>query len=176
MTTINKIKSAIRNIPDFPKPGINFKDITPIFQDPQLVSEIVEELKKKYSGKGIEGVAGIESRGFLLGVPLAAALGVPFIMIRKKGKLPYHTVSHQYSLEYGTAEIEMHIDAVSEGQNILIHDDLLATGGSASAAAELIIAQGAKVVGFDFLIGLSFLEGKKNLLEYSNNISNFVEY
>jgi adenine phosphoribosyltransferase len=104
------------------------------------------------------------------------ALKVPFILIRKKGKLPYKTVSYKYALEYGTAEIEMHVDAVISGQNILIHDDLLATGGSASAAAALIVAQKAKVVGFDFLIELEFLKGRKQLMEYSENISNFVTY
>jgi len=103
-------------------------------------------------------------------------LGLPFIMIRKKGKLPYHTVSHKYDLEYGTAEIEMHTDAVSPGQNILIHDDLLATGGSASAAAQLVTKQGGNVAGFNFLIELSFLEGREMLKEYSENITTLVDY
>ncbi len=169
-------KKAVRNVPDFPKTGINFKDITPVFQDHNLVNRIVSELALKYKDKHIQGIAGIESRGFLIGVPLALALGVPFILIRKKGKLPYKTVSYQYDLEYGSAEIEMHIDAVKPNQNILIHDDLLATGGSASAAAELIKRQKANVVGFDFLIELTFLNGREQLLEFSENISNFVHY
>jgi len=171
-----QFKSTIRNVPDFPKPGINFKDITPVFQNPILVQNIVHNLAEKYKGENIQGIAGIESRGFLIGVPLALALEVPFILIRKKGKLPYETVSFKYALEYGEAEIEMHTDAVSPGQNILIHDDLLATGGSASAAAELIEQQKANVVGFDFLIELDFLNGRKQLMKYSENISNFVKY
>lgn len=171
-----RFKNTIRNIPDFPKPGINFKDITPVFQNPTLVSDIVANLADQYKDQQIDAIAGIESRGFLIGVPLAMALNKPFILIRKKGKLPYKTVSHQYSLEYGIAEIEMHIDAVSADQNILIHDDLLATGGSASAAAELIISQKANVIGFDFLIELDFLNGRDQLSKYSKNISNFVHY
>ena len=172
----DQFRETIRNVPDFPKPGINFKDITPVFQNPELVKGVVDELAKKYRKLDIQGIAGIESRGFLIGVPLAMALNLPFILIRQKGKLPYKTVSYQYSLEYGTAEIEMHIDAVKAGQNILIHDDLLATGGSASAAAELIIGQKANVVGFDFLIELDFLNGREQLMAYSKNISNFVHY
>ena len=169
-------KETVRNIPDFPKPGINFKDISPVFQNPKLVNDMVSILADHYKSHNIDGIAGIESRGFLIGVPLAMALEVPFILIRKKGKLPYKTVSHQYNLEYGTAEIEMHIDAVEPNQNILIHDDLLATGGSAAAAAALISKQKANVIGFDFLIELEFLEGRKQLIEYSKNISNFVHY
>ncbi len=176
MSLKEAVKKEIRNIPDFPKGGINFKDITPLFQKPDLLNKMVAELKNKYQDQGIEGVAGIESRGFLLGVPLAMALEVPFILIRKKGKLPYKTVSYQYDLEYGTAEIEMHIDSVKKGQNILIHDDLLATGGSASAAAELISSQGGIVQGFHFLIDLSFLNGQKMISKYSKNISSFVTY
>jgi len=176
MTTADLVKEEIRNVPDFPKPGINFKDITPLFQKADLVKKIVDELYLKYRDIGVEGVAGIESRGFLIGVPLALALEVPFILIRKKGKLPYHTVSHQYSLEYGTAEIEMHVDAVKPNQKILIHDDLLATGGSASGAAELITGQGASLIGFNFIIELDFLHGAKNLLKFSDNISSFVHY
>ncbi len=177
MTDIeSKVKAVIRDIPNFPKEGIMFKDITPILQNPKLCNEIVENLKNIYKNQNIEGVAGIESRGFLLGVPLAIALDVPFILIRKKGKLPYETVSYKYDLEYGSAEIEMHTDAVSKGQNILIHDDLLATGGSASAAAELIQMQGANVVAMNFLVELSFLKGKTVLNKYTNNIDNVVEY
>jgi len=120
MNTIEQnVKNAIRNVPDFPKKGINFKDITPILQQPKLCTQIVNSIKDSVSVLNIEGVAGIESRGFLIGVPLAIALNVPFILIRKKGILPYKTVSYKYDLEYGSAEIEMHIDAVSKNQNIL---------------------------------------------------------
>jgi len=176
MTTEQKVKDAIRDIPNFPKEGIIFKDITPILQDPQLCTEIVEDIKEKVKGLNIQGVAGIESRGFLIGVPLAIALNVPFILIRKKGKLPYETVSYKYDLEYGSAEIEMHTDAVTKGQNILLHDDLLATGGSASAAAELIQMQGANVTAINFLVELSFLNGRGMIEKYSKNITNLANY
>lgn len=172
----NQVRDSVRNVPDFPKQGINFKDITPIFKKPDLIKAIIKELFERYRDSKIDAIAGIESRGFLIGVPLAMALNVPFILIRKKGKLPYKTVSYKYDLEYGSAEIEMHVDAVEKGQNILIHDDLLATGGSASAAAELILSQKANVIGFDFLIELDFLQGRKQLIKYSKNISNFVNY
>ena len=171
-----KIKAAIRDVPDFPKPGIVFKDITPIMLDAQLSVEIVDHLAELYRDKKIDKIAGIESRGFLFGYPLAMRLGIPFVMIRKAGKLPYHKISHAYDLEYGSAVIEMHMDAVAEGDNVLIHDDLLATGGSASAAAELILKCGGKVAGFNFLVGLNFLEGDQKLLKYSENITNLVGY
>lgn len=171
-----KIKSVVRDVPDFPKPGIIFKDITPIMLNPQLCQEIIDEMKNNISDWGVDGIAGVESRGFLFGLPLALALDVPFIMIRKKGKLPYHTVTHKYDLEYGSAEIEMHTDAVQRGQNILIHDDLLATGGTACASAELIKKQGGTVAGFSFLVELEFLKGKERLLNYSKNIQNLVTY
>ena len=176
MTIEQKIKETIRDIPDFPKAGINFKDITPIMQNPKLCSEIVEHIIEQVKELNIQGVAGIESRGFLIGMPLAIALDVPFILIRKKGKLPYKTVSYKYDLEYGSAEIEMHIDAVSKNQNILLHDDLLATGGSATAAAELIQMQGANVTAINFLVELSFLNGRASINKYSKNISNLVSY
>ena len=176
MTTEEKVKDAIRDIPNFPKEGIVFKDITPILQNPQLCKEIVEDIKEKVKGLNIQGVAGIESRGFLIGVPLAIALNVPFILIRKKGKLPYETVSFKYDLEYGSAEIEMHVDAVTKDQNILLHDDLLATGGSASAAAELIQMQGANVTAINFLVELSFLNGREIINKYSKNITNLANY
>lgn len=176
MTTEQKVKNAIRDITDFPKKGIVFKDITPILQNPELCTEIVNHVKEKVRHLDIEGVAGIESRGFLIGVPLAMALNVPFILIRKKGKLPYKTVSYKYDLEYGSAEIEMHIDAVKPNQNILLHDDLLATGGSASAACELIKMQGANITAINFLVDLTFLNGKQIIQKYSNHISSVVSY
>ena len=175
-TTKEKVKNAIRDIPNFPKEGVIFKDITPIMQNPQLCAEIVEEIKRSVKDLNIQGVAGIESRGFLIGVPLAMALNVPFILIRKKGKLPYKTVSYKYDLEYGSAEIEMHTDAVFKNQNILLHDDLLATGGSASAAAELIKMQGANLTAINFLVELSFLKGRGIVDKYSENISSLVTY
>ena len=176
MTIEQKVKDTIRDIPNFPKEGIIFKDITPILQNPQLCKDIVADIKEKVKDLNIQGVAGIESRGFLIGVPLAMALDVPFILIRKKGKLPYETVSYKYDLEYGSAEIEMHTDAVFKGQNVLLHDDLLATGGSASAAAELIQMQGANVTAINFLVELSFLNGREVIEKYSKNITNLANY
>ena len=171
-----EVRKAIRDIPDFPKPGIVFKDITPIMQNANLSKEIVKYLKFMYEHQGIDAVAGIESRGFLFGYPLAMELGIPFILIRKKGKLPHKTISYDYDLEYGSATIEMHVDAVSKGQRVLIHDDLLATGGSAEAAARLIEKGGATVAGFDFLVELEFLNGAEKLRSLSDNIRNLVAY
>ncbi|MFM7636826.1 MAG: adenine phosphoribosyltransferase, partial [Crocinitomicaceae bacterium] len=138
MSIEEKLKSIIRDVPDFPKPGILFKDISTIMLDPEVSNEVLNHLVELYKDQHIEGVAGIESRGFLFGYPLAMRLGVPFILIRKEGKLPYKKISFSYELEYGFSTIELHEDAVKPGQRILIHDDLLATGGSAEAAANLI--------------------------------------
>jgi adenine phosphoribosyltransferase len=176
MTLEENLKSVIRDVPDFPKPGILFKDISTIMLDPKLSKEVLAHLKDLYQSESIDAVAGIESRGFLFGYPLAMELGVPFILIRKKGKLPYKKKSHSYELEYGSAVIEMHEDAVKKGQKVLIHDDLLATGGSASAAAELIKKCGGSVFGFNFLVALDFLKGDQKLKNYSSNIINLVRY
>lgn len=176
MNLEEKLKLTIRDIPDFPKPGIIFKDITPIMMNAKLSNEIVEHLYKHYKSQNIDVVAGIESRGFLFGYPLAMRLGVPFVLIRKQGKLPYSKISHAYDLEYGNATIEMHTDAIAKNQRVLIHDDLLATGGSAEAAAILVNKSGGVVAGFDFLVSLEFLEGKKKLEIFCNNITNLVAY
>jgi adenine phosphoribosyltransferase len=176
MELSNKINLAIRDVHDFPKEGIIFKDITPIMMDAGLSNEILEALAEQFRSENLQGIAGIESRGFLFGFPLAMALGIPFIMIRKKGKLPYEKISHAYDLEYGSAVIEMHSDAFSPGDRILIHDDLLATGGSAAAAAELIQKCQGVVAGFNFMVELQFLEGREKLKTYSENISNLVQY
>ncbi len=171
-----KLRSAIRDIPDFPMEGIVFKDITPIMMDAELSNEVVECLYQKYKDHKIDAVAGIESRGFLFGYPLAMKLKVPFVLIRKKGKLPYDKISHDYDLEYGSATIEMHTDALNENDHVLIHDDLLATGGSAEAAGILVEKTGAKVAGFDFLVSLEFLNGAEKLKKFSDNIANLVAY
>lgn len=171
-----KIKGVIRDVVDFPKPGIVFKDITPIMLDPKLSKEIVNHLVSIYKDQKLDKIAGIESRGFLFGYSLAMELGLPFVLIRKAGKLPYHKINHSYDLEYGSATIEMHVDAVQKGERVLIHDDLLATGGSASAAAELIQKCGGEVAGFNFLVELNFLNGNEKLKNYSNNITNLVTY
>ena len=176
MTIQEKIIGAIRDVPDFPKPGILFKDISPIMLNAELSNEIVEHLFELYKNENLDAVAGIESRGFLFGYPLAMRLGIPFVLIRKQGKLPYKKISHAYDLEYGSAVIEIHEDAVSTGQRVLIHDDLLATGGSADAAAELVKKCGGEVAGFNFLVGLSFLDGDKRLNNHSSNISSLVTF
>ena len=171
-----KIKAIIRDVPNFPKEGIMFKDISTIMMNPQLSNEILDHLVELYKDKGLTKIAGIESRGFLFGYPLAIRLGLPFVLIRKKGKLPYEKLSYSYDLEYGSATIEIHTDAIEKGDKVLIHDDLLATGGSASAAAELIQQCGGKVESFNFLVSLDFLKGTDKLKKYTNNISKLASY
>ena len=176
MQISERVKSGIRDVPDFPKEGIVFKDISPIMLNPELSNEILNYLYEYYMDSGITKIAGVESRGFLFGYPLAMKLGVPFILIRKEGKLPYEKVSHSYSLEYGKATVEMHTDAVKKGDKILVHDDLLATGGSASAAAQLVTKQGGEIFGFNFLVGLSFLKGNEKLNKFTKNIVILADY
>ena len=175
MTLEDKIKSASRDVHDFPKPGILFKDITPILLNANLVNEVVEAMANQYKNTVVDAVAGIESRGYVFGVLLAQKLNVPFIMIRKEGKLPAKTIKESYDLEYGSATIEVHEDAIVENSNVLIHDDLLATGGTASAAAKLI-QQKANVAGFSFVINLSFLNGAKELMSFTKNVESLIEY
>jgi adenine phosphoribosyltransferase len=160
-----QIKSAIRDIPDFPKPGIVFKDITPILKDPALCENIVEAFVEQLKGIRIDVVAGVESRGFLFGLTLACKLGVPFIPVRKAGKLPYAIKQKVYDLEYGSATIEMHTDAFEPGQHILIHDDLLATGGTVTAASELINEMGGIVAG-----------GKERIAPLSDHVIVLADY
>ena len=164
-----KIKQIVRDVNDFPKPGIVFKDITPILKDAVLCSEITAALAAQLSGMKIDVVAGIESRGFLFGMSLANLLGVPFVPMRKAGKLPYKTIRQDYDLEYGSAALELHEDAISPGQHVLIHDDLLATGGTVVAASQLIHKLGAVVTGYSFIIALDFLNGRERLATYSPN-------
>jgi adenine phosphoribosyltransferase len=171
-----RLKKVIRDVPDFPKPGIIFKDITPILLDPQLTRDIVDEMARNVDSLNLNAILGIESRGFWFGIMLANKLNLPFIPIRKKGKLPYKTISYKYDLEYGSAEMEMHKDEIEKDWNVLIHDDLLATGGTACAAAELIEMQGANVAGFSFVVDLTFLNGSESLKKYSKNIFNLVNF
>jgi adenine phosphoribosyltransferase len=159
------ITSHVRDIKDYPKPGIVFKDITPILAAPDLVSEITSALTEMYKDSKIDAVVGVEARGFIFGSILAHALHVPFIPVRKAGRLPYQTRSQEYALEYGTAKMEIHIDAIQKGWRVLVHDDLLATGGTAGAAADLVKSFDAHVAGFSFLINLSFLPGEQRLTE-----------
>lgn len=171
-----RIKRVIRDVPDFPKEGIVFKDITPILSKPELVRDIIEEFKEEIALVEIDAIACIESRGFWFGTILAYELGLPIIPIRKKGKLPHKTVSVEYDLEYGSATIEAHDDAIVEGSRILIHDDLLATGGTASATAELITQSGGVIAGFSFLVSLTFLKGIEKLNAHNTNIVSLVNY
>src|SRR6478736_1031191 len=157
----DEIENAIRDVQDYPKPGIVFKDITPIFDDPKLVRKIVKALTEEYGNQKIDAIASVEARGFIFGSVLANELGCRFIPIRKAGKLPFKTRSQSYALEYGTASIEMHTDAIQPGWRVLVHDDLLATGGTAGATADLVQALGGVVAGFSFIINLSFLPGEK---------------
>ena len=172
----HQIKDAIRDIHDFPKPGIVFKDITPILKDPVLCEKIVDAFVEKLKGIRIDVIAGVESRGFLFGLTLATRLGVPFIPVRKAGKLPFTIKQKAYKLEYGTAIIEMHVDAFERGQHILIHDDLLATGGTVTAASELITEMGGIVAGFAFVVGLGFLNGKERIQPWSDHIIVLADY
>lgn len=172
----DRLDKELRTIADFPKPGIMFKDITPVLAKPGLCKDLVEELRQKATELKVDAVVGVESRGFLFGLPLAIALNVPFIPLRKKGKLPYKTVSYSYDLEYGSATIEMHQNTIQNNWNVLIHDDLLATGGTAKAAAELVKMEGGQIAGFSFLIGLGFLGGKAALSVYSAQVNSIIEY
>lgn len=171
-----QIKAAVRDIPDFPKPGIIFKDITTILKDPRLCEAIVDAFAERLQGVRIDAIAGIESRGFLFGLTLATRLRVPFIPVRKAGKLPYTIRQKKYDLEYGTATIEMHTDAFEPGAHILLHDDLLATGGTVNAASELIEEMGGVVSGFSFVVGLGFLNGKERIAPISDKIIVLAEY
>lgn len=172
----NKIKSTIRDVPDFPKPGIMFKDITPILKDAALCNDIANEFKNRLKDQQIDAIVGVESRGFLFGFRLASALNIPFVMVRKPGKLPFRKVAQSYDLEYGSATVEMHEEEIKKGWNVLIHDDLLATGGTAAAAAQLITQQQGVVAGFCFLIELDFLNGRKKLADFSQKITSLVRY
>jgi adenine phosphoribosyltransferase len=163
MQLSEKIKQSIRDVKDYPKPGIIFKDITPVLANPSLRKEIVQALVQEFAHQKIDAIASTEARGFIFGSILAYELGVPFILVRKAGKLPYHTKSAEYNLEYGTAKVEMHIDAVKPGWRVLVHDDLLATGGTAGATANLIKHLDGIIAGFSFIINLSFLPGAENL-------------
>ena len=154
------VKSTVRNIPDFPKPGILFKDITPILSDAALMRRITDSIVQEFSDKEIDVVIGMESRGFIFGVPVAMELGAAFVPARKPGKLPYEKIGVDYSLEYGSARLELHADAIEAGQKVLIVDDLLATGGTAKATVQLAEMLGGEVAACVFIIELSFLEGK----------------
>jgi adenine phosphoribosyltransferase len=171
-----EVKKVIRDVPNFPKEGIMFKDITPILQQPALCEKITEAIATNAKAHQVDAVLGIESRGFLFGMLVARLLNVPFIPVRKAGKLPYTTIREEYDLEYGSASIEMHSDALAPGSKVMIHDDLLATGGTAAAAAKLVEKAGSTVACFSFLVALDFLNGREKLKPYCEEIFSLVNY
>jgi adenine phosphoribosyltransferase len=163
--TVRYLKSRLRNIPDFPKPGILFKDITPLLADPRAFHIAIDLFAERFVGEDLRAVIGIESRGFIFGGALAARLNASFVPVRKPGKLPWETASEAYELEYGTDELEVHLDAIAPGEQVLVVDDVIATGGTALAAARLVEGLGGQVVGLAFLIELAFLGGADRLGE-----------
>lgn len=153
----------IRDIPNFPRDGIVFKDITPLLAEPAAFQESVDRMTEQFAGKPIDAIAAAEARGFLFAAPLALRLKKPLVPLRKPGKLPHRTYSLKYELEYGEAELHMHVDGIHNGSNVLLVDDLLATGGTMEAAAQLIEQAGGKIAGFAFLVELDFLHGRERL-------------
>ena len=171
---VEHLKSSIRNIPDYPKPGIQFKDITPILQDPELFGNVIDIFNDRYKSEKIDVIVGIESRGFIFAAPLALKLGCSLAIARKPGKLPHETVSAEYSLEYGVDTLELHTDAIKKDDQVLIVDDLLATGGTAKATGSLVNRLGGKIVSYVFLIELVELNGS-DLLNI-NSVFSIVKY
>ncbi len=159
----SELRKFIRDIPDFPKPGILFRDLTPLLRDAQALRQAVAAVAAPFKQEPVDCVVGVESRGFVIGTPVALELGVGFIPVRKQGKLPYKTFEATYELEYGSDTLEMHVDAIEDGQRVLIVDDLIATGGTAAATVRLVRQAGAEVVGCAFLIELTALNGRKQL-------------
>jgi adenine phosphoribosyltransferase len=170
------LKSRIRTIPDFPKPGIQFRDITTLLKDPFGFRKLVDDLVQPFAGKRVDAVAGIEARGFIIGGAVAHQLSTGFIPVRKKGKLPWDTIGQDYELEYGTDRVEIHRDAVGEGETVLIVDDLLATGGTALATLDLLRQAGADIVGCSFVVDLPDLGGRKRLEEQGVSVLTLVEF
>jgi adenine phosphoribosyltransferase len=160
---MDAVRARIRDVPDFPKKGIVFKDITPVLADAALFRQVIDALVARWRDQRIDKVIGIESRGFIFAAPLAYALGAGFCIVRKPGKLPWEVIREAYALEYGEAALELHIDAVGPGERVLVVDDVLATGGTAEAVGRLVTRQGAELVAFSFLVELSFLQGAKRL-------------
>ena len=161
--TVERLRAAVRDVPDFPKKGIMFKDITPVLSDPGLFRASIDLFLERCRGREVDKIVGIDARGFVFGSAVAYELGVGFVPIRKRGKLPYRTEIAKYSLEYGEAEVEMHTDGLTAGERVVLIDDLLATGGTSSAAAILIQKAGGQLLEAQFLIELEFLEGRKRL-------------
>ena len=168
------IKKHIRDIPDFPRPGILFRDITPLLAQPEIFNKVINSISERVKKMGGEVIVGVESRGFIFGAPVALALNIPFVPVRKPGKLPGKKVSVEYSLEYGSGQLDIHQDAFAQHKKVVIIDDLLATGGTAQAAGKLVELLGGVVSGFIFAIELSALNGRKLLGRY--NIESLVSY
>ena len=164
--TEDQLRRLIRDIPDFPQPGIVFKDITPLLADPIAFQVSIDRLYEHYARSGIDAIAAAEARGFLFAAPLALKMGLPLVPLRKPGKLPYRSYSLKYDLEYGSAELQMHVDGVAPGQRVLLVDDVLATGGTMAAGAKLIEQAGAIVAGCAFLVELSILKGREKIAKY----------
>lgn len=172
--SVADIERAIRNVPDFPKPGIQFKDITPVLGDPRLFRSAIEHLVGDLGHQRIQKVVGIDARGFILGAAAAVTLGAGFVPVRKKGKLPYQTHEKSYDLEYGSSTVAIHTDAIRRGERVLLVDDLLATGGTAGAAVALLEHLGAELAGIHFLVELGFLNGRERLGGY--RIRSLIQY
>jgi adenine phosphoribosyltransferase len=172
--TVERLRAAVRDVPDFPKKGIMFKDITPVLSDPSLFRASIDLFLERCRGREVDKIVGIDARGFVFGSAVAYELGVGFVPIRKRGKLPYRTEIAKYSLEYGEAEVEMHTDAVTQGERVVLVDDLLATGGTSAAAAILIRKAGGQLLEAQFLIELEFLEGRKRL--EPTPVTSFLKY
>jgi adenine phosphoribosyltransferase len=170
------IKALIRTIADYPKPGIQFRDVTTLLRDANGLRLTIDTLVERYRSKGIQKVAGIESRGFIVGSALAYQLGAGFVPIRKKGKLPAETISQEYKLEYGTDKIELHVDAITKGERVLLVDDLIATGGTAEAAAKLIQRLGGEIVETAFVVDLPDLGGRKRLEAQGHSVFAICEF
>lgn len=174
MALADRVRKAIRDVPDYPKPGVLFRDLTPVYSNPKLFAALVRDASARLAAWKPEAVAGIESRGFILGATAAQELGVPFVQFRKKGKLPRERISESFTLEYGEATIEAHTDSFIKGQRVAVVDDLLATGGTAAAACRLTERLGARVAGCLFIVELSFLRGRKVLR--GKNVDSVVVY
>ncbi|WP_457679194.1 adenine phosphoribosyltransferase [Thermovibrio sp.] len=173
---MEELKSLIRDVPDFPKPGIVFKDITPLLGAPWAFQKVIDYIGNRYVGKGVDVVAGIESRGFILAAALAYKIGAGLAIIRKPGKLPYKTVSASYTLEYGQDAIEIHEDAIKKGTKVVLIDDVLATGGTMGAAIELVEKLEGEIVGVDFLLELTFLGGRKRIEERGSPVFSLIKF
>jgi adenine phosphoribosyltransferase len=170
------LRDFVRTIPDYPKPGIMFRDITTLLGHADAFHHAVSELANRFDGRKVQKVAGIEARGFILGGALAHQLGVGFVPVRKQGKLPFHVIGHDYELEYGTDRVEIHVDAVSRGERVLLVDDLIATGGTAAAAIQLLEQAGAKIVEAAFIIDLPDLGGRKRLEAMGHTVHALIAF